>query len=986
MRRFPFRILTGLFVLCLFSIAGLVTAPEVLSEATADGISMEIHPTIFFVGEAGALLQKCEVILDYAGPEAVGDLRIKGFAGELRQALPKIGTGKHVVFVYLPDHAKPVRAAFSVRVGNSAASKTVVLAPQRKWSLFLLPNSHTDIGYTELQSRVAKNQAEYLDKVVEFCRATDGYPDEAKFRWNIEIAWALENYIKNRPAEKVQALVNLLRSGRVELSGWYVQLSDMFAHEELIRAVLPAKDFSRVLAFPLEAAMNDDVTGFSWAAPQVLSQAGIHYFAVGINETRALAPLRRPNPFYWQSPDGAKILVWNGEHYMFSNTKLRLHIGNVESEPRVAEYLAGLQSRGDYPYDLIAFPISGWVEDNSPPRMELSDRVVEWNGKWAYPKLHLATMSEFFSVLERNYANIIPTHKKAWPDYWTDGVGSTAYETGLNRQAHDDLLTAEKLAAAASLIERGAAIPKAEIREGYAQMMLFDEHTWGASNSVSDPEAELARGQWVQKSAFVYNAREIARTVRDRSLAVLTRNITTGDGWPLVIFNPLSWNRTDVVRIVLPRRLTELNGRFQLIEKKTGAEISYQILDPNILLFQANDVPSIGYAVYTVVPDVLPSPPAPVTIVEENRIENRYFKVTADMITGGLRSVIDKESGRELVDPASPYALNQYIYENPEGGRAAVDDMTKRASFQRYSSESAAAAAGLRGPVASSLVLTSKTFRHPEIRQEVILYDGLKRIDFINRLRKEETYDAEAAYFAFPFRVENGRFRFEIADAAMTPEIDQLPRTTRDWLTVQNWVEAAGPKGAIVWSPVEAPLVQFGDINTGKWLGKLEIPNQTLFSYILNNYWMTNFKASQGGPLVFRYAFTSRPGGADPVASARFGAEARTPFVVDGLPKNSPGTLPEGGLSFFAVDQPNVLIQTVTAPESGEGIVVRLREIGGFETRARISSDLFTAETLTYAATDIGENPANTFDVVPRSIYVDLKPFQIVTVKIKNPR
>jgi len=986
MRRFPFRMLTGLFVLCLLSVAGLVPAPEASGKAAADGISMEIRPTIFFIEEAGTLLQKCEVILDYAGPEAAGDLRVRGFAGEVRQTLPKIGSGKHVVFVYLPDHAKPVRAAFSVRVGNSAASKTVVLAPQRKWSLFLLPNSHTDIGYTELQSRVAKNQVEYLDQVVEFCRATDGYPDEAKYRWNIEIAWVLENYLKNRPAEKVQALVNLLRSGRVELSGWYVNLSDMFAHEELIRAVLPAKDLSRTLSFPLRAAMNDDVTGFSWAAPQVLSQAGINYFAVGINETRASAPLRRPNPFYWQSPDGAKILVWNGEHYLFSNMKLHLHSGNAESEPCVAEYLTGLQSRGDYPYDLIAFPISGRIVDNSPPRMELSDRVVEWNAKWAFPELRLATMSEFFGALERKYSGVIPTHKKAWPDYWTDGVGSTAYETGLNRQAHDDLLTAEKLAAAASLIDRGAAIPKAEIRDGYAQTMLFDEHTWGAHNSIKEPEEELVRGQWAQKSIFVYNAREIAGTVRDRSLAVLTRNITTGDGWPLVVFNPLSWNRTDVVRIVLPRRLADMNGRFQLIEKRTGAEISYQILDPNILMFQANDVPSIGYAVYTVVPDVLPSPPASLTVVEENRIENRFFRVTADAGSGGLRSVIDKESGRELVDPASPYLLDQFIYENAEGGRAAVDNRETRATFKRYLAGSGSVAPGLQGPVASSLVLMSQAFRHPEIRQEIILYDGLKRIDIINRLRKEETFEPEAAYFAFPFMIEGGRFRFEIAGAAMAPEIDQLPGTTRDWLAVQNWVETAGPKNSLVWSPVEAPLVQFGDINTGKWLGKLEIPNQTVFSYIFNNYWMTNFKASQGGPLVFRYAFTSRPGGADSVASTRFGAEARTPFVADWLPKNLPGTLPADSLSFFAVDQSNVLIQTVTAAESGEGIVVRLREIGGLETRARIFSDLFTAEMLTYAATDIGEHPANTFEVVPRSIYVDLKPFQIVTVKIRNPR
>ncbi|NMD11491.1 MAG: hypothetical protein GYA74_09980, partial [Acidobacteria bacterium] len=91
-------------------------------------------------------------------------------------------------------------------------------------------------------------------------------------------------------------------------------------------------------------------------------------------------------------------------------------------------------------------------------------------------------------------------------------------------------------------------------------------------------------------------------------------------------------------------------------------------------------------------------------------------------------------------------------------------------------------------------------------------------------------------------------------------------------------------------------------------------------------------------------------------------------------------------LSFFAVDQPNVLIQTVTAPESGEGIVLRLREIAGRETRTRVSSSLFTAETLTYTATDIGEHPANAFEVVPRSIYVDLKPFQILTVKIRSPR
>ena len=73
--------------------------------------------------------------------------------------------------------------------------------------------------------------------------------------------------------------------------------------------------------------MNNDVTGFSWAAPQILNQAGVRYFTTGINETRSRAPLRRPNPFYWQSPDGSKVLHWNGEHYLFANYELLLHEG-----------------------------------------------------------------------------------------------------------------------------------------------------------------------------------------------------------------------------------------------------------------------------------------------------------------------------------------------------------------------------------------------------------------------------------------------------------------------------------------------------------------------------------------------------------------------------------------------------------------------------------------------------------------------------------
>ncbi|MCX6564449.1 MAG: glycosyl hydrolase-related protein [Candidatus Aminicenantes bacterium] len=970
--------LYSLFLLLLLS-----SKPCLAAEPAAKP-TFEVKPTVLFVEEKGALKQRLDVFIDNPGASAAATLEIKLSGRTVSFSLGMIPAGKTSVPVFIPEIKKADKAAFALKIGKETVRKDVLLELERKWTVYLLPHSHSDIGYTDLQTRVAKNHMDYLDSVIDFCRATNDYPDEAKFRWNIEISWSLQNYIRNRPAEKVQELFALIRSGRVELSALYLQLSDCFAHEELIRAVTYAKQLSRTNGFTLQCAMNNDVTGFSWALPQILNQVGVKYFTTGINEDRSRAPLRRPNPFYWQAQDGSKVLHWNGEHYLFSNYELLIHESYDKSLPKVTDYLSKLQARGDYPYDQIAFHISGYVTDNCPPKKELSDRVREWNSHWAYPKLRLATMSEFFTSFEKKFAAAIPTYKLGWPDYWTDGVASTAFETGVNRLAHNELLSAEKMAVAAGLADKDYIFPAKDIAEGYENTMLYDEHTWGASNSISDPESEFARSQWAIKSGFAYGAREIARTVLDRGLQALARTIAAPDAFALAVFNPLSWSRTDAVKAVLPGPLREKGGKFKLVDKRIGLEVPFQLVDKTTIQFVAEDVPAIGYALFSIVPDAVPAAAAPKTKVAGNVIENRFYKVTVDAVTGGISSLIDKETGQELVDLKSGYKLNQYVYENPEGGRSAVNDMTKPAKFVRHSPVSATAAAGLSGPVASSLIVKSKAKSCPDIQQEIVLYENLKRLDIIDRLKKEETTESEALYFAFPFNVAAGKFRFEIADGTMSPETEQLPGTTRDWQTVQHWVEIANAKQSVIWSPVEAPLVQFGEINTGKWLRKLDLRNTALFSYAMNNYWHTNFKAGQGGSFVFRYSISSRSGGADLLKSTRFGWEVHTPLVSAWLPVKAAGPTAAPAASFFSLDKPNVIIQAVKRADDGDGIVVRLRELAGIETQVKITSPLLKGELVTYIATDIGEGPANAATVVPSSIYVTVKPLEILTVRIRQ--
>jgi alpha-mannosidase len=149
---------------------------------------------------------------------------------------------------------------------------------------------------------------------------------------------------------------------------------------------------------------------------------------------------------------------------------------------------------------------------------------------------------------------------------------------------------------------------------------------------------------------------------------------------------------------------------------------------------------------------------------------------------------------------------------------------------------------------------------------------------------------------------------------------------------------------------------------------------------------MTNFKASQGGPAKFRYALTSRAGGADAVQSTRFGWEVHTPLLASWIPEDSKGTLEVGGGSFFQVDRANVIIQAVKMAEDGEGLVIRLREIAGADSEVLLSSSLFLGQSLSAWLTDMGEKNEASVQISDASIAVPMKAYGIQAVRVAKTR
>jgi alpha-mannosidase len=221
----------------------------------------------------------------------------------------------------------------------------------------------------------------------------------------------------------------------------------------------------------------------------------------------------------------------------------------------------------------------------------------------------------------------------------------------------------------------------------------------------------------------------------------------------------------------------------------------------------------------------------------------------------------------------------------------------------------------------------------PSVSCEIRLFNHEKKIEFTEDVDKKEIEDKEAVYFAFPFAMQQPQFQYEIQNGVVDPAKDMYPGAGHEWFSVQHWVSAQqnGLSAAVM--PLDAPLVTLGDINRGDWPDQFNNRSGTIFSYVMNNYWFTNYRAGQGGHFRFRYVVTSAPS-TDPVQLSRMGWEEMTPLETDEVTSqdkalNNPRPLDGKQGSFLDVQDPNLLLDTWKTAEGGNGTILRFLDFGG---------------------------------------------------------
>ncbi len=230
--------------------------------------------------------------------------------------------------------------------------------------------------------------------------------------------------------------------------------------------------------------------------------------------------------------------------------------------------------------------------DYTPPNKWLTAIHRDWNQRYVWPKFVSALPSEFFAAVREQQAKtgrgFSPQTRDMNPIYTGKDVSFIDTKQA-QRTAENTLLAAEKFATMAALL--GARFPTEAIDKAWRQL-LFGAHHDGITGSESDQVYLDLIGGWRE-------AQELAAAALDGALDHLGSRIdTTGDGRAITVFNPLSWARTDVVRVSIDVpangpagiELRDESGARRAVRRRARQAVG----DLVTIAFLARDVPALG--------------------------------------------------------------------------------------------------------------------------------------------------------------------------------------------------------------------------------------------------------------------------------------------------------------------------------------------------------------------------------------------------------
>ena len=867
-------------------------------------------------------------------------------------------------------------------------------------TIYLVHHSHTDFGYTNDQPIVWDLNTRFIDEALDLAEKYAESSSEGAFRWTIETTSTLARWLHYASESDIERLQTLERSGHIEITGMFAHLTPLVDTDQLAESFQFLRVLRQDYGFTIQHTMNCDVNGVNWPLVDVLLDCGIEGHTMAINSHFGGALTPRPHPFLWQGPSGRKLPVFNGWSY---DKGWREGIGRDAREfetvrwPRLQHHLAEI----GYPLPILMLQ-SYHPYGDVGTAYDFTPFIDRWNSAGKSPRIVMATPSMWWDAVKPHLGKL-DTLRGDWTDFWNFGAISSARETAINRRSRQTLRNTDALfASLTQLTDKTpwAAQSFARYRDdAYWNLNLWDEHTWGADTSLRQPSGEDTTSQWHHKASYAYTARSLGQLLQRDTIADLARLVARNRADDLLVVNPLPWPHTVSGRIpdfvLEPRGLPDDStagrhhqDRNAQIDNLTGVALPPMELE--------------GFG-YKVVPraDLIDLGEHSV-VTEDTTIENYRYRLIFDKITGGITSLYDKQLKHEWVDEAAAYRLNTYVHEEvadtthswprsllfQHDWDADVAEMSSGWNPQWQARRTSAIRVLSHKVVQTPLGITvmqelEAPGVHGVLTQQVFLPTNEPYIECHSVWEMGMVDHPEATYILFPFNLPDPTVRYDVGGQAVIPETDQLPGVCRDYFTVQNWVDFSNDELGVTVTMPENPLVQLGDFHFGHDQRRFHLERPQLLGWVTNNYWETNFRASQPGQVGAQYRLYPHKGPFQEAEAHRRGQEvAQAQLLVQHLGEPVEATpLPQEGSLLTLPTEP---IQTLHLKSADGGITARLLNASDTAQTAVIGSGLLK---LTKASScDLLETRLGPLEVISGQTAITIEARQFATLFLEFKR
>lgn len=778
----------------------------------------------------------------------------------------------------------------------------------KKWEICVVQHTHTDIGYTERQEVIEAFQIDFIKQAIEISEAIhDGGKKEWEgFRWTCETFWAVEKFLEEASESLKERFVQAVKRGHIEITGNYLNLNEIIDGDVLKNVSKRAIDYARSIGVQVQCAITADINGYSWGYGQCLHDIGVHNLFSCLHTHHGLfVGGLKQRPFYWETPNKDKVLVWMGDHYMLGNelgivpgalTKYmiqdefdcanqedRFDVGKV----RVERYLKNLEKE-NYPYDFVPVMVSGLPTDNAPPTPHIMDHIHKWNDMFGDKvTITMVSLDEFFKKL-RNCKEDIPVYKGDWPDWWADGMASTPLPLKMFREAQRTLKVTKMIDSDGTLGD------KELVKKAEDLMMVYAEHTWGYSSSLSEPWTKMVHTTDYRNTGYANNAHEAAfrnydKVLRNKGAALLYQ------GRPLKykVINPFEHTVNEFVRLYVDFwEVGLLANGLEVFDENTGEVFAHQMdhvargteivvaltLDKKeektLRIRPCQQKPAITAESFQdkgsdLVSDVYYKDRSEdKIIVSEHGIETPLYNISLEE-KEGIVSWFDKKRNVQLLRNDRTYNAFTPIYEiteaeNNSGAQYSVrrnmGRNRKGITVDRYVGQFDGIKSSVVGELFAKVELGYTIKGTSYFSLFLILYKNQARVDVAVRFNKDNVWSPENMYVALPFGInnnENSTLWVEKTSAIFRPRMDQLPGTNTDFYCIQEGLGLTHNTLGIAIGTPDTPLIQLGSLkHKPVRLHDEHDPiedGQHIYSWMMNNYWETNFKATLGEFYEFDY-------------------------------------------------------------------------------------------------------------------------------------